>query len=79
MHMFYYLKRMRSGEELVGQGMDMLDSIKEQHPAIYQVAQKVSALIAQFYGIETNDDELVYLMIHMNRLYEKNVRSNEDE
>ena len=79
MHMFYYLKRMRSGEELIGPGMEMLDSIKEQHPEIYQLAQKVGTLIAQFYGIESNEDELVYLMIHMNRLYEKNVRRKNDD
>jgi beta-glucoside operon transcriptional antiterminator len=36
-------------------------------------------LIAQFYGIESNEDELVYLMIHMNRLYEKNVRRKNDD
>lgn len=79
MHMFYYLKRLRSGEALFGQGTELLDTLHKQHPEIYQLAQKVSDRIYQFYALEPTNDELLYLMIHINRLYEKNVRSNENE
>lgn len=79
MHMFYYLKRMRSGEELISPGKEILNTIKEQHSEIYQLAWKVGRLIEKLYGIESNEDELVYLMIHINRLYEKNMGSKKND
>ncbi len=78
MHMFYYLKRLRSGEEMFGQGLELLGTLQEQHPEIYLLAQKVSELIYQFYGMEATNDELLYLMIHINRLYEKNWRDKHE-
>ncbi|GAA3018566.1 PRD domain-containing protein [Tetragenococcus solitarius] len=71
MHMFYYLKRVRSGEKFVGDNTKLLTALQKEHKNIYFLAVKVSQLIEKNLGNQVSNDELLYLMIHLNRLYEK--------
>jgi len=73
MHMFYYLKRVRSGEKFVGENTDLLAVLQKEHENIYALAVKVGRLIENHIGNQVSNDELLYLMIHLNRLYEKNL------
>ncbi|MHC5227799.1 PRD domain-containing protein [Enterococcus sp. LJL99] len=79
MHMFYYLKRLKNGEEFIDQGSELLQTFKQQHQDIYVLTQHVATLIQQIFGIMPKDGELFYLMIHIHRLYEKNGRSKKNE
>lgn len=72
MHMFYYLKRVRSGEKFVGDNAKLFTALQKEHKNIYSLAVKVGRLIENHLGNQVPNDELLYLMIHLNRLYEKN-------
>lgn len=72
MHMLYYLKSIKSGEKFVGNNAQLLSTLQQEHEDIYALAVKVSQLIEASFGNQVSNDELLYLMIHLNRLYEKN-------
>lgn len=72
MHMLYYLKRVRSGEQFGG-SQQLLTTLQTEHNRIYELGIEVGDLISQQLGVQTSNDELLYLMIHLNRLYEKNM------
>ena len=71
-HVRYYLKRLRENESFINGNETILQSLKESQPHIYQVAVVIMDYIHQSMGYSQSDDELLYLMIHINRLYEKN-------
>ena len=71
-HVRYYLKRLREKEKFIDGNQIVLQSLRTTQPAIYQVAVVIMDYIHQTLRFEQSDDELLYLMIHINRLYEKN-------
>lgn len=71
-HVRYYLKRLRSDESFIDGNQTILESLKMTLPHIYKVAVAIMTYIEQSMGLAQTDDELLYLMIHINRLYEKN-------
>ncbi|MDK8394477.1 PRD domain-containing protein [Streptococcus pasteurianus] len=71
-HVRYYLKRLRENESFINGNETILQSLKESQPHIYQVAVVIMDYIHQSMRYSQSDDELLYLMIHINRLYEKN-------
>lgn len=77
MHMFYYLKRVRNGEQFVGNNGELLTILKKEHKKIYTLAVRVGQLIENYLGKQISNDELLYLMIHLNRLYEKNLKTTD--
>lgn len=72
-HVRYYLKRVRENERFVDGNKVILESLKDNQPYIYLVAKAILSFIDQAFGLEQSDDELLYLMIHINRLHEKAV------
>ncbi|MET3559035.1 beta-glucoside operon transcriptional antiterminator [Streptococcus rupicaprae] len=76
-HVRYYLKRARAGEQFIEGNEIILNSLKSSQPAIYRVAMSIMDYLAVSSAIIPNDDELLYLMIHINRLYEKNGESHD--
>lgn len=78
-HVRYYLKRSREEGRFLDGNKNILDSLKLTQPHIYQVAQNIMNFLALSYHKETSDDELLYLMIHINRLYEKNMEKENDK
>ena len=71
-HLVYFFKRLQKEKTIVSKNSKLLEPLKKEHPAVYLVTKKVKNLIFQYLNIEVEDDELVYLMIHINRLYETN-------
>lgn len=66
-HMYYLLNRLNKHTE--GNVNDMLlETLKKEYFEIYECALAVAKGI----GLELNDDELVYLIIHINKLCQKN-------
>lgn len=78
-HVRYYLKRSREDEHFLEGNASIFQSVKTAQPRIYQVAKSVMDFLALSYQVEASDDELLYLMIHINRLYEKNVEKEHDK
>lgn len=74
-HMRYYLQRIEEGNGSESQNQELFQALKKTgNPEVYQTAKEVADIVAQEVGLANTDDELLYLMIHLNRLYEKNKR-----
>lgn len=71
-HMRYYLKRIRQNEQFIDDNGKMLMTLKQSKGDIYQLAGKINHYIQQQLAIEPAQEEQLYLMIHINRLYQQN-------
>ncbi|MEX2805093.1 PRD domain-containing protein [Streptococcus sp. H31] len=80
-HVRYYLKRLSSGETFIDGNKAILQHLRAAQPAVYQAAAAIMDYIRQTQDMVQSDDELLYLMVHLNRLNEKSGRravSNHD-
>lgn len=68
-HLQYLLKRQESGKIFSSDNSKMFDSIRSQYPEAYNCALNVkSYLESTEIGMTISNEELLYLMIHINRL-----------
>lgn len=67
-HMHYMMKRTEEGEMIVSSNQEIFDSICEEFPEIYQCAVKIQQFLQQKLSKKLTDEELLYLMLHINRL-----------
>ncbi|MEY8463147.1 PRD domain-containing protein [Streptococcus merionis] len=71
-HVRCYLSKTEQQEHFIEGNQAILNSLKNGQPTIYHAATVVMDFLRSSYEIEGSDDELLYLMIHINRLYEQN-------
>lgn len=72
MHIRYLLQRMQQGtQEVNGMSSAMRQLIRE-YPDVYYCTMKVAAYFSKQCQLECNDDEMLYLFMHINRLKERN-------
>ena len=71
MHLRYLIQRMSDGEQLENMDVNMLRQIAQAYPDIYQCVQEIAAYFKRDWFWTCTDEELLYLMIHINRLSEK--------
>lgn len=72
MHLRYYLKRIE--DKKVSKGditVDMIDTFKLSYPDVYECSEKIMYLISNDLESKGTNDELFYLMIHVNRIIKK--------
>lgn len=67
-HMHYLLRRGRSKQLFKTINEEIYDNLKKEFPKTHECADKVSAYLSSFYGINLNKEENLYLMLHINRL-----------
>ncbi|MBO0475992.1 PRD domain-containing protein [Vagococcus sp. DIV0080] len=72
-HLVYFLKRLQNEKSITSKNGSLLDHLKKQHSEVFLVTNQVKELVYQYFNKYVEDDELVYLIIHINRLYENNV------
>lgn len=72
-HMLYLLKRLEKGETFSSQNHELYVSVRDSFPNIYLCAQKVNVYLNTIYHSEFNEEEMLYLMLHMNRLSVRDV------
>ncbi|TDW11411.1 BglG family transcriptional antiterminator [Breznakia blatticola] len=70
-HIRYLLKRMQEGQQFMDTNESIVSSLKAGLPEVYQEAKKVAEVIAHYYHVESSEEELAYLMIHINRILEQ--------
>lgn len=70
MHMRYLIQRLMRGETDEKCGGSMLRSVAREYPDIYACAQKVSAYLFSEHGWTCNEEETLFLMLHINRVRE---------
>lgn len=72
MHVRYLLQRMREGtQESNGMG-EAMRSLSRQYPEIFSCTMRVVAYFYNNFQWKCNDDEMLYLFMHINRLHERN-------
>lgn len=63
-HMYYLLGRISENKPVDTDNQKMFEALKEEYPQIYYCAVKISEAL----GVSLNNEELLYLILHINRL-----------
>ena len=71
MHLRYLIQRLASGKQVDNLDSRMLRTLAREYPMVYLCAHKVSDHLKDTYNWACNDEEILYLMLHINRIQEK--------
>lgn len=63
-HIHYLLDRAKADKSISSENQKMFDMLKEHYPETYQCAVEIRRILE----VTFNDEELLYLIIHINRL-----------
>ena len=67
-HMNYLYSRVRNNDMHVSENQNMYISMITKYPDINVCVEKISKYLSDEYSINLNDEEKLYLMLHVNRL-----------
>ncbi|MDU7065630.1 MAG: PRD domain-containing protein [Lactobacillus crispatus] len=67
-HLQFLIKRLESGEKSQSNNFQILEDLKRQFPNTYICAIKVKEKIEKITAKNLSNEEIVYLMLHINRL-----------
>lgn len=67
-HLQYLLKRGEKGTSITSENYQLYTSIKEKFPDVYECATSINQYLYDVYGFTFDEEELLYLMLHINRL-----------
>lgn len=68
MHMRYYLKRIKEKKQFMDDNTSIIKAMKEENPKIYECAAMVAEFIGNKLEEKSTEDEILYLMMHINRI-----------
>ena len=71
MHLRYLIQRLESGKPAEAHGAEMLRPIAREYPDIYTCALKVAEYFKGTWGWQCSDEEIVYLMMHIHRVWKR--------
>jgi len=72
MHMRYHLQRILNKTQFSEDNKALIDSMKQSHPEVYEVAIKGGGIISGTLNSDVTESELLYLMIHIARIINNN-------
>ncbi|MCO8292572.1 PRD domain-containing protein [Tetragenococcus halophilus] len=75
-HMNYLLRRSLKDSQIQSSNSDFFEKVKEEHPITYKCTVEINQLFRERLGIELNDEENLYFMLHVNRLYSRDLEVN---
>lgn len=67
-HMEYLLQRSLKNDQIDSNNIQMFNTLVSKYPEALECARKISILFKERLDIELNDEEMMYLMLHINRL-----------
>lgn len=67
-HMHYMMKRTEDDAMIVSPNQEIFESLCKEFPEIHRCALKIRSLLKQTLHKELTDEEILYLMLHINRL-----------
>ena len=67
-HLQYLLKRGKDGQSIMSDNRAMFDDLRVSFPNVYECAKLVDAYILQKRNYRFNEEEILYLILHINRL-----------
>ncbi len=76
-HLQYLLKRIRKQEQIVSGNRNMFESLKEEYKAIYECTEHIRSYLARTLHWRLNDEECLYLMLHINRVLSREDRQED--
>lgn len=70
MHLRFLIDRLASGKQMNNQMDTIYRQLMREYPDVYRCTQKVARYFEKQWGWKCNEDETMYLMLHINRLRE---------
>ncbi|MBR4422038.1 MAG: PRD domain-containing protein [Erysipelotrichaceae bacterium] len=70
-HLKYLYQRI-DDQPLNSENVEMFEVVKEKYPQVYMCTEDVSEYLKMQTGMEINEEEMLYLMLHINRLMDRN-------
>lgn len=70
MHLRFLIDRLMSGKQMNNQMSSIYRQLARECPDVYRCTQKVAHCLEEKWGWKCNEDETMYLMLHINRLRE---------
>lgn len=70
-HMQYLLKRQSKGVSIRSENGTMYKDMVKNYPKTAECVNKISKYLSEQRGIDLEDEEKMYLMMHVNRLYSR--------
>lgn len=67
-HLRYLVQRLSTNEHTEPKNKAMLSSLSREYRQIYKCAKEVANYLEGTWGWKCNDDEILYLMLHINRV-----------
>lgn len=67
-HLKYLLKRSKTQARANSENIKLYKKVREEYPALDVVIEKIREYITACLGFDPNEEELLYLMLHLNRL-----------
>lgn len=74
-HMRYFLKRVNNKSQFKDDHASFIDAIRELHPKVYECTCQIANFIDEKLDIQSTEDEILYLMMHIYRM----VRNSQSE
>lgn len=71
MHLQYLLKRKEDAKIIQTDNYRMFNKMKEEFDDVYQCALKIKEYFLKALNWHLNDEEILYLMLHINRFYNR--------
>ena len=70
-HVRYLIDRLDAGTPIDTQNASLYEEVRTQYPEVDSCTKEVARILSHLLGSEVTDEERLYLMLHVNRLYER--------
>ena len=67
-HVKFAVQRIEDGQLLVGADTQLYDMVRDKDPRAHDCALAIASYVQQRYSVALPEEELLYLMVHINRL-----------
>ncbi len=70
-HLKFFAKRVYRKEQWRDDEAELVDMFEKKYPQEYACSQKIAAFISDEYGVHVSREEMMYLAIHIRRVFKK--------
>ena len=67
-HLDYLIRRLKKNEQIESNNMEIFERLKNDYPQSFECANEVASFVEAYSGIEPSEEEILYLVIHINRM-----------
>lgn len=77
MHMRYFLKRIKEKEQFIDNSTGIAQAMKDKNLKAYECAYSIGNFIDEKLNSKSTDEEILYLMVHIDRMIRKKTTENQ--